>query len=216
VSELDAERLLTTLSGDLALLRGRIEALEAGELPARIDQLADRMETVTKAVQALTDAAQPAKIHVWDWTRLNAEEAGDAWKELLDWMRTWLVPRGGLQATVRVGWKPCWFLHPSAVEDMSVLYACWRHAYQDPKAAPTRAAEWWDRWLPHTLQRITTATNDCQHPYRPDDGHRDTSGLPGPLTDDEQLSAFIATDQASRPPAPPKQASTKQKKAAAN
>jgi hypothetical protein len=75
------------------------------------------MEAVVTAVQALTAADNPARVQVWDWTRLDAEQAAEAWKELLDWMRAWLAPRVPqlLDSGLRP-WQSCWYRHPDVLD----------------------------------------------------------------------------------------------------
>jgi hypothetical protein len=174
MADLDPVSLLLTLAGDMTLLRQRLAALESTAVStARLGELADQLARLSAVVATLQpadpddDTPQGA---IWEWTSLTAEEATDAWRRLAEWVDSVLLPRtpgffkGRRGAGAGLGspvWAPCWVMHPDVVDDVTMLYATWHHAYHDAEAIPTRAAEWRDRWLPGALGRIADALKDC-------------------------------------------------------
>jgi hypothetical protein len=68
--------------------------------------------------------------------------------QLTDWVG-WLRSRYPLATEIR----PCWPEHPEIVEELTALWLAWQHAYADPDATLTAAADWHDRWLSGLLHR---------------------------------------------------------------
>ena len=190
-AEFDPERLLTALSGDVAVLRRRMDELaksveavaarqEAGldpDLAERLEELAERVAEVSNLQQQAMEAGS-GKGPVWDWTKMTAEQAADAWGELVTWIEQVLLPRNpSMLASMpphrsgiaRMGgeWAPCWYRHPDAVDELSALYGVWKAAFTGADASAARVAEWRDRWLPGTRARLAAILADCQR-----DAHR--------------------------------------------
>lgn len=59
----------------------------------------------------------------WVWSSLTADEAADLWAELVEWV-DWLRERMETDAWI----KPCWFMHPPVVEELTLLMAGWKAA----------------------------------------------------------------------------------------
>jgi hypothetical protein len=55
----------------------------------------------------------------------------------------------------------CWPRHIHAIWELSTLAAEWRRAYAVARPDLARALEFYDRWLPGTMRRITSITRDC-------------------------------------------------------
>lgn len=125
--------------GDLAQLRSAVSSLAED-----LDNLA--------AGLAAVDFRPPC------WVDLTQEQACEAWRELYEWLRDVLFARYPITEEQV---PPCWYLHPAAVEELSWLRTAWCAAYRNPKASPTAAGEWHDRWLPGVLRRIRDEWADC-------------------------------------------------------
>src|SRR5262249_10124663 len=84
--EFDPERLLVALSGEIAVLRGRVDEAaravkllaeqqnqdDGAALAARLDELADQVRKVTELQQAADGGDDPA---VWEWSSMTADQA---------------------------------------------------------------------------------------------------------------------------------------------
>ena len=57
--------------------------------------------------------------------------------------------------------RDCWPRHIHAVWELSTLAAEWHHAYGGTRPDLARALEFYDRWLPGTMRRITGITGKC-------------------------------------------------------
>jgi len=100
----------------------------------------------------------------WCWRTIGPHGAEELWRQLTDWV-SWIRGRYPLARKI----PPCWAEHPETVEELSALYLAWQHAYEDPDAALTAAADWHDRWLPGVLYRLEHGpfALDCANEHRP-------------------------------------------------
>ncbi len=57
--------------------------------------------------------------------------------------------------------RECWPSHIHAVWELSTLAAEWHHTYGGTHPDLARALEFYDRWLPGTMRRITAITGKC-------------------------------------------------------
>jgi hypothetical protein len=57
--------------------------------------------------------------------------------------------------------RECWPSHIHAVWELSTLAAEWHHAYGGTRPDLARALEFYDRWLPGAMRRITGITGKC-------------------------------------------------------
>jgi hypothetical protein len=209
-TEFDPERLLTALSGEVAVLRKRMDDLartvgtiavrqRAGGqdgLGERLDELAGRVAEIAAMQQEALDAT--GRGPVWDWTSMTAAEAAGAWRELVGWIDAVLLPRNPTllvssvqQAKLGGEWAPCWYLHPEAVDELSALYGMWRTAFTGVEASALRVAEWRDRWLPNTRARLRLILDRCngiEGEHRPAEPRADR------MTDRDALNAYIHQD----------------------
>ena len=55
----------------------------------------------------------------------------------------------------------CWPRHIHAIWELSTLAAEWHHIYAGTRPDLARALEFYDRWLPGTMRRITDMTRGC-------------------------------------------------------
>ena len=67
----------------------------------------------------------------------------------------------------------CWPRHIHAVWELSTLAAEWHRTYTGTRPDLARALEFYDRWLPGTIRRITDITRACMPQcvtlHRPDE-----------------------------------------------
>jgi hypothetical protein len=54
--------------------------------------------------------------------------------------------------------RDCWPNHPQAIWELSTLAAEWHRTYGGTRPDLARALEFYDRWLPNTMRRITDMT----------------------------------------------------------
>ena len=70
--------------------------------------------------------------------------------------------------------RDCWPRHIHAIWELSTLAAEWHRTYSGSRPDLARALEFYDRWLPGTMHRITGITRNCTSQCvmlrRPDDG----------------------------------------------
>ena len=57
--------------------------------------------------------------------------------------------------------RDCWTHHLHAVWELSTLAAEWNRTYSGSRPDLARALEFYDRWLPGTMRRITGITHKC-------------------------------------------------------
>jgi hypothetical protein len=150
---------LAALAAQVADLRGQIRALndrldQAGlhpglNLAARFDQLA---QTVTDAL----DAAAPRGPAAPCWIDLDRDTYTARLADLRRWAENVLGQHyGGYEL------PECWPRHIHAVWELSTLAAEWHHIYAGTRPDLGRALEFYDRWLPGTIRRITDITRTC-------------------------------------------------------
>ncbi len=57
--------------------------------------------------------------------------------------------------------RDCWPRHTHAIWELSTLAAEWHRTYGGTRPDLARALEFYDRWLPGTMRRITGITRTC-------------------------------------------------------
>ena len=57
--------------------------------------------------------------------------------------------------------RECWPRHIHAIWELSTLAAEWHRTYAGTRPDLARALEFYDRWLPGTMRRITDITRNC-------------------------------------------------------
>jgi hypothetical protein len=150
---------LAALAIQVADLRGQIRAIndrldQAGldadlNLAARFDQLA---QTVADAL----DAAAPRGPAAPSWVGLDRDTYTARLADLRHWADTMLRPHYGSYEL-----RACWPRHIHAVWELSTLAAEWHRTYGGTRPDLARALEFYDRWLPGTMRRITGITRTC-------------------------------------------------------
>jgi hypothetical protein len=150
---------LAALAAQVADLRGQVRALNE-----RLDQaglhaglnLAARFEELAGTVADSLDAAAPRGPAAPCWIGLDRDTYTARLADLQRWADTVLRPHyGGYQL------PECWPRHIHAVWELSTLAAEWHRTYAGTRPDLARALEFYDRWLPGTIRRITDITRGC-------------------------------------------------------
>ena len=150
---------LTALAVQVAALRGQIHAINQ-----RLDQaglradlnLAERFEDLAQSVADALDAASPRGPAAPYWIGLDRDIYHARLADLRRWADTVLRQHyGGYELA------DCWPRHIHAIWELSTLAAEWHRTYGAPRADLARALEFYDRWLPGTMRRITGITRQC-------------------------------------------------------
>ena len=150
---------LAALAAQLADLRGQIHAVnerldEAGLRPDL--NLAARLEDLAQTVAGTLDAAAPRGPAAPYWIGLDRDTYATRLAELRHWAGTVLREQhGGYEL-----WD-CWPRHIHAIWELSTLAAEWHRTYSGSRPDLARALEFYDRWLPGTMRRITGITRKC-------------------------------------------------------
>ena len=150
---------LAALAAQVADLRSQI-----GALNERLDQaglhaglnLAARFEELAGTVAGALDTAAPRGPAAPSWIGLDADTYHAQLADLQRWADTVLRQHYGGYPL-----PECWPRHIHAVWELSTLAAEWHRTYSGSRADLARALEFYDRWLPGTIRRITDITRAC-------------------------------------------------------
>ncbi len=150
---------LAALAAQLADLRGEIRAvnerLDQAGLRAGVN-LAARFEELAQTVTGALDAAAPHVPAAPYWIGLDRDTYATRLVELRQWADTVLRQHyGGYEL------RDCWPRHIHAIWELSTLAAEWHRTYSGKRPDLARALEFYDRWLPGTMRRITGITRTC-------------------------------------------------------
>ena len=150
---------LAALATQLADMRSEIRAINS-----RLDQaglradlnLAARFEDLAQTVaDALDDAAPPGPAAPY-WIGLDRDTYHARLADLRRWADTVLRQH---YSGYELG--DCWPRRAHAVWELSTLAAEWHRTYGGTRPDLARALEFYDRWLPGTMRRITSITSKC-------------------------------------------------------
>jgi hypothetical protein len=150
---------LAALAVQIAALRGQIaqinQCLDRAGLRGDLD-LAARFEELARTVADALDTAAPRGPAAPYWIGLDHQAYTAQLAELRRWADTVLRQHySGYEL------RDCWASHIHAVWELSTLAAAWHHAYGGQRPDLARALEFYDRWLPGTMRRITGITGKC-------------------------------------------------------
>jgi hypothetical protein len=144
---------LTALGRDCERTSRRLGALEdmLADLAADVAALGDRLDQADAAVDPMRS-----------WLAEGGPAgAAELLADLVDWVgRVYLryPGAGGAQA-----WLPsCWLWHPWAVEELLWLRHAHHAAYDGPRAAWAKAADWHERMRPGVAARLAAALGGCE------------------------------------------------------
>ena len=162
---------LAALAVQVAALRGQVslinKRLDRAGFRGDLD-LAARFEDLAQTVAGALEAAAPHGPAAPYWIGLDRDTYATRLAELRRWADTVLGQHyGGYEL------RDCWPRHIHAVWELSTLAAEWHHAYGGTRPDLARALEFYDRWLPGTMRRITGITRtrmpQCATLRRPGD-----------------------------------------------
>ena len=165
-----AEPTARALGESLAALNERLD--RAGlrpdlDLAARFDQLA---HTVADTLEAAAPQGPAAPY----WIGLDRDTYTTQLADLRRWADTLLGQHyGGYEL------RECWSSHIHAIWELSTLAAEWHRTYSGSRPDLARALEFYDRWLPGTMRRITGITRACMPHCVMLRGHSDWAARPG-------------------------------------
>jgi hypothetical protein len=150
---------LAALAAQVAALRSQVRAINA-----RLDQaglradvnLAARFEGLAQTVADALEAAAPRGPAAPYWIDLDRDTYAMRLAELRRWADTVLRQHyGGYEL------RDCWPRHLHAIWELSTLATEWHRTYGRTRPDLARALEFYDRWLPGTMRRITEITRAC-------------------------------------------------------
>jgi len=154
------------LGESLAALAAQVAALrrQVATISARLDQaglradldLAARFEELAQTVADALDAASPRGPAAPYWIGLDRDTYHTRLADLRQWADTVLGQHyGGYEL------RECWPRHIHAIWELSTLAAEWHRTYGGARPDLARALEFYDRWLPGTMRRVTGITGKC-------------------------------------------------------
>jgi hypothetical protein len=150
---------LAALAGQLADLRSQVH-----DLSQRVDQagldpdlnLAARFDELAHTVADALDTVAPRGPAAPYWIGLDRDTYRVRLADLRHWVDTVFRPNyGGYEL------RDCWPRHVQAIWELSTLAAEWHHTYTGARPDLARALEFYDRWLPGAMRRITDMTRTC-------------------------------------------------------
>jgi hypothetical protein len=150
---------LAALAAQLADLRGQVhtinERLDQAGLHADLN-LAARFDQLARTVADALDSAAPRGPAAPYWIGLDRDTYRAQLADLRRWADTILREHyGGYELA------ECWPRHNHAIWELSTLAAEWHRTYGGNRPDLARALEFYDRWLPGTMRRITGMTRHC-------------------------------------------------------
>jgi hypothetical protein len=150
---------VAALAVQVAALRGQVRAINR-----RLDQaglrgdvnLAARFEQLAQTVAETLDAAAARRATAPYWIGLDPDTRSTRLAELRHWVDTVLRTQyGGYEL------RGCWASHIHVVWELSTLAAEWHRTYSGLRPDLGRALEFYDRWLPGTMRRVSEYTRAC-------------------------------------------------------
>ena len=168
---------LAALAVQVAALRGQISMINARLDQAGLDadlNLAPRFEELAQTVTDALDTAAPRGPAAPYWIGLDCDTCATRLADLRQWAETVLGPHyGGYEL------PGCWHRHIHVIWELSTLAAEWHHVYSGSRPDLARALEFYDRWLPGTMRRITGITRACMPHCVMLSSHGDWAAPPG-------------------------------------
>lgn len=147
---------LADLAGDVRYLKARMERQGIGDTDFP-GELATLKEQVTKLAKLIDDLlAYGPSVQAPFWLGLTEAQYADQIKPVRAWVKTFLI------AEYATGTKRCWENHRVLVWEISTMYAFWCTIYLAPNKKLPAAMDFYDRWLPGLVRRITEAQKNCK------------------------------------------------------
>ncbi len=154
-----AGETIAALAVQVAALRGQVAAINRrlGQAGLTGDlNLATRFEELARTVADALDAAAPRGPAAPYWLGLDSETYAAQLAELRRWADTVLRTQyAGYQL------RDCWHQHVHVIWELSTLAAEWHRTYNGARPDLQHALDFYDRWLPGTMRRISDYTRAC-------------------------------------------------------
>jgi hypothetical protein len=161
-----ADPLVQALGESLAALAAQVADLrsQVALISQRLDRagirddvdLTARFEELAETVATVLDAVGPRGPAAPCWIGLDHDTYRARLAELRRWADTVLRQHyGGYEL------RDCWPRHIHAIWELSTLAAEWHRTYGGGRPDLARALEFYDRWLPGTMRRISGITGQC-------------------------------------------------------
>jgi hypothetical protein len=154
----------------LAALRGELSALRKRLDQAGVTGDTDLAAALAALAQTVTDtlnAAAPRGPSPVRWDRMAGDDRKRAFADLTAWVDRVLTPYQQGHGGSHPALEACWPEHPQAVQELGVLHAAWRRAWDRPRPDLPAALDWQDRWAPGVLRRLGDALRPCATGHRP-------------------------------------------------
>ncbi|MER7369451.1 hypothetical protein [Nonomuraea wenchangensis] len=149
------------------------------DLAAELEQLAAAVADLTapSSKRRRTEPEPPPR--PWSWLPMPHTEKADRLAELGDWLTQVLFAWPHAERAI----LPCWMRHWDVIEELSMLYCCWKTAYLWDEATASDAAQFLDHWLPNAVARIEIRLRPCGQGHHPDRPRRDDAAILAPVLD---------------------------------
>jgi hypothetical protein len=168
---------LAALAVQVAALRGQVAMINTRLDHAGLDadlNLAARFEDLAQTVAGALDIASPRGPAAPYWIGLDRDTYATQLTELRRWADIVLGQHyGGYEL------RECWPRHIHAIWELSTLAAEWHRTYGGGRTELALALEFYYRWLPGTMRRITGITCACMPHCVMLRGHSDWAARPG-------------------------------------
>ncbi|MFG2306710.1 hypothetical protein [Actinacidiphila glaucinigra] len=150
--------MIEVIARNTSLLQREMRLINEAKLPQKVVEMGRIIRDIADTVKR-QDEDGPGETKPWNWATMTATEQAEAWAILLTWRREVLKVR--FPHAYNKMLAPCWYRHPDVVEELSALYVSWSYAYVDKERSAFRAADFLDRRLPFTTQRVVELLAAC-------------------------------------------------------
>lgn len=149
---LEHERQFVDL-GNMVTGLGQAVQASREESAGKFGLLGTAVSEITESVKKLTERPKASEPDEWNSKHLPGPAAGELLDKVRDWV-DWYNSRYGTAESIRI--RPCWYMHPPVVEEITALWVAWRAAYYGHNKPDTAATYWHSAYLWPTIKRIHT------------------------------------------------------------
>lgn len=130
----------------------------------RLDELTEVVSELAAGLNSLAQGTndQSGRVRPRWWPDLEEQQRADHWQDLVEWLQQDLLPH---QPEFARTLRACWHRHLGVIDELGALHTSWLAAYRDPRALPTAASEWLDRWAPGAHRRIQVVMTECKREH---------------------------------------------------
>ena len=127
-------------------------------LRAEVEVLSQGVVGITDTLRDLSSRQEAEEFPPILWGDLDDTATAAEESELREWLRTVLLPRFPDSAT---GLRPCWAMHPQAVEALTQARDTWRMHWGPETTDPDARARWMTDTLPDLMGQVSAAFGSC-------------------------------------------------------